>query len=83
VRFAVGLEPVWPGTQVADRERAACERMDGGAVAGAVVGHHGLLGDAVAGVERDRSAPEADGGRCLLITQDLDVGQRVASSTQT
>src|SRR5215218_4063506 len=73
--FAVGARPVGPGAQVADAERAAGEGVDRRAITGAVVGHHGLDGDAVAGVERDRALQESDGRGRLLIGEDLDVGQ--------
>ena len=46
-----------------------------GVVSAAVVGHHSLHGDAVAGIERDRSSEEADDGGSALIGQDFDVGQ--------
>src|SRR4051794_6798053 len=76
--FAVGLRPVGPGAQVADAEGAARDGVDGGAVGRAVVGDQPLDGDAVAAVERDRAAQEADRGRGLLVAEDLDIGQASA-----
>ncbi len=55
--------------------RAAGERMDRRAVGRAVIRHHALDRDAVAVVERDRAAQEADGCGGFLVGQDLDVGQ--------
>ena len=60
---------------MADAQCAAGEGVDGGAVAGAVVGHHGLDVDAVADVEGDRPLQETDGGGGLLVVEDFDVGQ--------
>jgi hypothetical protein len=60
---------------VFDAQRAAGDGVQGGAIAGAVVAHYALNGDAVAGVERDSSSQEADGGGGFLVGEDLDVGQ--------
>jgi hypothetical protein len=46
-----------------------------GAVGRAVVGHHALDANAVAGEEPQRSAQEPDRGGGLLVAQDLGVGQ--------
>src|SRR5215211_11179 len=73
--LAVGAWSVGAGAQVPDAQRAAGEGMDGGAVAGAVIAHHALHGDAVAGVERDGAAQEPDRGRGLLVAENLHVGQ--------
>jgi hypothetical protein len=60
---------------VADREGAASDRVDRGAIGRAVVGDEFLDGHAVAFEERDRAAEERDRGRGLLVGQDLGVGQ--------
>src|ERR687888_1390249 len=73
--FAVGLWPVGAGAEVADAEPAAGECVQGGAVAGAVVGEHAFDGDAVAAVESDRALQEAGRGRGLLVAEDLRVGE--------
>src|SRR4051794_763841 len=73
--FAVGAGPVGPGAQVAQAHHAASDRVDGGAVGRAVVGHHPLDVDAVAAVERERALEERDRGGGLLIGEHLDVGQ--------
>ena len=64
-----------PGAEVPDAELAAGERVDGGAVAGAVVGQHALDPDAVAG---DRRRGRGGGSRPrsgLLVGEDLGVGE--------
>jgi hypothetical protein len=58
--FAVGLRPVGAGAAVADAECLAGEGVDGGAVAGAVVGEDPLDLDAVALVVGERAAEEGD-----------------------
>ena len=64
-----------PGAQVADAESAAGERVHDGAVAGAVVGQQLLDFDPVAAVEGDGAAQEAGSGGCLLVVEDLGVGE--------
>jgi hypothetical protein len=49
--------------------------VDAGAITRAVVAHDPLDGDAVAAVERDGAAQEADRGGGLFVGQDLDVGE--------
>ena len=56
-------------------QRAASDRVDRGAVGGAVVGDQPLDGDAVARVERDRAVEERDDGGGLLVGEHLGVGQ--------
>ena len=58
-----------------DAECAAGERVDGGAVGGAVVGEEPLDADAVAAVEGDGAAEEADRGCGFLVGEDLGVGE--------
>jgi hypothetical protein len=60
---------------VANAERAAGNRVHGRAIWRAVIGEHSLDLDAVALEELDRAAQEADGGRRLLVVEDLGVGQ--------
>jgi len=60
---------------VADAERAASERVDRGDVGGAVVGQDALDVDAVAAVERDRAAQEADRGGGFFVGEHFGVGQ--------
>src|SRR6059058_3660561 len=73
--LAVGLRAPRPGAQVADAERAAGDRVQGGDVGRAVVSHDALDDDAVALEELQRSPQKADRGRGLLVAQDLGVGQ--------
>jgi len=73
--FPVGAGPVRAGSFVGDAgcgERAAPEA---GAVTRSIVGQHPADGDAVAGEERLGALPERDRGGCLLVGQDLAVGQ--------
>jgi hypothetical protein len=58
-----------------DPERLAGERVDRGAVGGAVVGHQPLDPDAEAGEVSDGTAEEADRGGGLLIVEHLDVDE--------
>ena len=58
-----------------DAEGATGDGVDRGAVGPAVVGEQLLHGDAVAGVERDRTPQEGDDGDCCLIGKNLGVGQ--------
>jgi hypothetical protein len=85
VRFAVGARPVGLGAEVLDPERLAGERVDRGAVGGAVACHQLLDSHAEAGEVRERAAQEADRGDRLLVVEHFDVDEtsRVASSTQT
>src|SRR5688572_13712671 len=73
--LAVGLRTAGAGAVVADAERAAGERVDGGAVGGAVVGEHALDADAVAGVVGDGSVEEADRGCGFLVCEHFGVGE--------
>jgi hypothetical protein len=52
---------------VADAEGFAGDGVDGGAVAGAVVGDQPLDADAVAAVKGDRAVEEADRGGGFLV----------------
>jgi hypothetical protein len=60
---------------VADGQGAAGDRVERGAVAGAVVGQKSFDGDAVALIKRDGSTQEPDRRRGLLVAQDLGVGK--------
>jgi hypothetical protein len=60
---------------VADAERAAGDRVDRGAVGGAVVGQQPLDGHAVAAVEEERAAQERDRRGRLLVREHLGVGE--------
>src|SRR2546423_1638249 len=73
--LAVGLWATRSGAQVADAERAAGDRVQGGDIGRAVVSHDALDDDAVALEELQRSPEKADRGRGLLVAQDLGVGQ--------
>src|SRR5215218_9748041 len=73
--FAVGAWPVGPRAEVTQAEQLAGERVDGGTVGRAVVGHDALDGDAVTGVEGDCALEKRDRGDGLLIGQDFDVSQ--------
>src|SRR4051794_21483191 len=56
--FAVGLWAPRAGAEVVDPEQAAGDGVNGGDVARPVIGQELLDGDAVTGVERDRSPEE-------------------------
>src|SRR4051812_24973661 len=73
--FAVCLWPVGPGTEVFDPEPSAGDRVQGGAVARAVVGEELLDGDPVAAVKGDGAAKEA--GSCFggLVVEDFCVSE--------
>ena len=73
--FAVCLGSVGAGAAVLDAECAAGERVDGGAVAGAVVGEDPLDLDAVSVVVGDGATEEAGSGRGFLVGEDLGVGE--------
>jgi len=60
---------------VADPEAAACECVQGGAVARAVVCEYAFDLDAVAAVEGDRAVEKGDRRGRFLVVQDLGVGQ--------
>jgi hypothetical protein len=60
---------------VPDSEGAAGDCVRGGDVGRAVVGEDALDRDAVAFIERDRSAQKPDRGAGLLVCEDFDVGQ--------
>jgi hypothetical protein len=72
--FSVCLGPVGAGAEVAEAESAAGEGVEGGSVAGAVVGEHPLNLDAVSAVKGDRALEKADRCRRPLVLQDLGVG---------
>src|SRR5664279_3723793 len=73
--FAVGLWAVRSCAEVFDAERAAGERVDGGAVAAAVVGEQLLDLDAVSLVEGNGASQE--GGDCdsFFVVEDFGVGE--------
>src|SRR5690349_8779800 len=73
--FAVGLWPVWPGAEVSDAELAAGDRVQDGAVGGAVVGKHALDADPVAGKEGDRATEKGGGGRGSFVEEHFGVGE--------
>src|SRR5919109_4149213 len=73
--LAVGLGAVGTGAKVADAEHATGDGMHRGAVAGAVVGHELLNGDAVLLIEADRASEERDHGGGLLVRERFGVGQ--------
>ena len=73
--LAVGAWPVGPGAQMPQAEQAAGDGVDRRAITGAVVAHHALHRDPVAGVESDRAAQESRCGGALLVCEHLDVGQ--------
>src|SRR5918999_5693461 len=73
--LSVGAWPVGPRAQVPQSQQPAGGGVDRRDIAGAVVAHHALHGDPVAGVEPDRAAQEARGGHALLVREYLDVGQ--------
>ena len=58
-----------------DPKRPAGERVDGGPVGGAVVGHQPLDADPESGEVSDRAAQEADRGHGFLIFEDFDVDE--------
>src|SRR5258707_14150784 len=60
--FAVCLGAAWPSADGVDAEGFAADRLDGGGVAGAVVGEQPFDLDAVAAVEGDGSAEGSSGG---------------------
>jgi hypothetical protein len=60
---------------VEDAELSAGDRVRDREVGAAVVGEDPLDGDAVAAVERERAAEEADSGGCFLVCEDLGVGE--------
>jgi hypothetical protein len=66
---------VGPGAKVADAEGAADDGVQRRPVAGAVVGHHALGGDAMPLIEADRAAQERGDDPGGLVSKHLDVGQ--------
>src|SRR5262245_19079443 len=58
-----------------DPETATRERVRDRDVGGSVVCEHSFNRDAVAAVEGDCTAKEADCGRCFLVAEDLGVGE--------
>src|ERR671924_540199 len=73
--LAVCLRPVGTGASVADAQPPAGECVHKAAVTGAVVAEDGLDDDPVASVEDDRALEETRGGACLLVFEDLGVGE--------
>jgi hypothetical protein len=73
--LAVGLGPVGPGAEVANAQAAAGDRVHGGAVGGAVVGHQLLDRDPVAAIERGGAAQKADHGGASFVSEDFGVGE--------
>src|SRR6266550_1177022 len=73
--LSVCLWPVGAGAQVADAELAACERVQGASVAGAVVAEDCFDSYAVATVERDRTSEEGGRGDCFLVGSYFGVGE--------
>src|SRR5215213_5871675 len=73
--FPICLWPVGPGAEVADRELAAGDGVHERAVGGAVVGQDRFDLDAVATVEGNGAAEEADRGRGFLVGEDFGVGE--------
>src|SRR5207244_3751305 len=78
--FPVCLGAVGPRAQVTDAESAAGDGVEGRAVAGAVVAEQPLDLDAMAVVEGDSAAQEADDRDCFLVVEHLSVGEPAVTS---
>src|SRR6266849_7855764 len=75
LRLPVCPWPVGTGAQVFEPQRFAGERVDRGAVGGAVVGHQPLDPDPEGGEVGNRAAQKADRGQGLLIVEDFNVDE--------